>query len=593
MAESTQHQDSIKQHEDEPEKKRRRRGAKARAVQTESHTEKKAGTSDGLGANTNKTLPPDKISASTRKSPQSSNKEDTATTNKKKGKKEKFVSRKKLKAGDEGFMTKTQLRNASKRKAKKRKVADTSGNGGGGDGNNGLAHTTGTSVNDDPSSMYIDKPERAPVVIDANRFLAKMLKQQKAPVREFRVTTGPKLEWRTVSKLAVRQGREGIDSTIQIGLFKPKTHQIIPLMNCIAHHPSINDAIPILQEACAECQVSAYDETSNTGQLRYVAINVDRSTGAIQVTLIWNGSRGNEAKSDAQLEKLVETLVEKGTQKKVADNDSDEDENEFNLHSLWVHYHPADKHNNAIFGRDDNSWELKYGPDTMEEVIDTTRAMTGSSKSNDDVDNTSSCPYKVALQFPPNVFRQANLDAFSKIVGTIRQRIAKFKNHRGGNITSSKPILPECLELYGGVGTIGLHLLDLLSKFVSSDENPYNLPCFDKALKKLPKNLSKKASYLPHNASDVLKKGALTSADICIVDPPRKGLDADVLDAFSSVKQAPKLQLLVYVSCGFQAFKRDCLKLLGSGDWKLEHSEGFVLFPGSDAIETLAFFVKK
>jgi len=49
------------------------------------------------------------------------------------------------------------------------------------------------------------------------------------------------------------------------------------------------------------------------------------------------------------------------------------------------------------------------------------------------------------LRFPPTVFRQANVDGFATIIGSI------------------KPFLPphaRVVELYGGVGTIGLHLVD-------------------------------------------------------------------------------------------------------------------------------------
>ena len=51
------------------------------------------------------------------------------------------------------------------------------------------------------------------------------------------------------------------------------------------------------------------------------------------------------------------------------------------------------------------------------------------------------------------------------------------------------------------------------------------------------------------------------------------------------------MKLVVYVSCGFQAFQRDCDALIKSGKWKVQFAEGYILFPGSDAIETLAFFV--
>jgi len=49
------------------------------------------------------------------------------------------------------------------------------------------------------------------------------------------------------------------------------------------------------------------------------------------------------------------------------------------------------------------------------------------------------------------------------------------------------------------------------------------------------------------------------------------------------------LRRVIYVSCGFDALKRDAMGLLGAG-WMLRHSEGFVLFPGSDHVETLAIF---
>jgi hypothetical protein len=48
---------------------------------------------------------------------------------------------------------------------------------------------------------------------------------------------------------------------------------------------------------------------------------------------------------------------------------------------------------------------------------------------------------------------------------------------------------------------------------------------------------------------------------------------------------------LVYVSCGFDALARDTEQLLSSnGGWMLESATGFVLFPGSNHVETLCVF---
>lgn len=185
------------------------------------------------------------------------------------------------------------------------------------------------------------------------------------------------------------------------------------------------------------------------------------------------------------------------------------------------------------------------------------------------------------------MFGQANIDAFTNIVATIRQYIQAYNKKKDCDK------LPTCVELYGGVGTIGLNLCDLFSKFVSSDENPYNKRCFEKTCSSLSETLSKKCTYISKNATNVIKEANVLSkeCEIIIVDPPRKGLDPYVTESFidaSTKDDGPKL--LVYVSCGFDAFTRDCNALLESGKWKLVKAEGHLLFPGADAIETLAFF---
>jgi tRNA/tmRNA/rRNA uracil-C5-methylase (TrmA/RlmC/RlmD family) len=455
-----------------------------------------------------------------------------------------------------------------------------------------------TSAAPDPSCAYINNPLKAPVVRRAKIFMMNVLKG------EFKVTTGPIHHWRTVSKMAVRRAvassatvqsdTSSLPPLLQIGLFKPKSHDIIPVPNCMAHHPSINRAVPIVQEACRKCNVTAFSEQDGTGQLRYLSINVERSTGAVQITLVWNDNNttgGSINKNKVVLDTLVQTIIEiaEASLQKIKKED---DELHFKLHSLWVHYHAASKHDNAIFGRDENSWRCVYGPTSISESIDIASSTA---------DHAIRCPYKVTLEFPPNVFRQANIDAFARIIGVIRKRIIRYNAERVTTTTSTTThtttketsLLPSCVELYGGVGTIGLHLVDLVSNLVSSDENPYNVACFQKAASLLPKKLRSRVSYTPKNAAQMACDGILSNSEICIVDPPRKGLDNEVLDALldhPTTNCFPRL--LVYVSCGFPAFERDCNRILQNHKWSLEHAEGFLLFPGSDAIETLAFFVQ-
>ena len=265
----------------------------------------------------------------------------------------------------------------------------------------------------------------------------------------------------------------------------------------------------------------------------------------------------------------------------------------------------------------------------------------------------------VPLHFPPHVFRQGNITAFTNIVQSIRN----FILHQYYISPDSDDILVpnnrlSCLELYGGVGTIGLHLVDLFSKFVCSDENPYNVQCFHATANAVIAAMKSKNGYYPtydgtnKNFGDDLSLPSmryesasasvmvlermehLNDIDIIIVDPPRKGMDTDVCRALTTALRPPattptksskpkknkgsnvddqsrsneQQQMLIYVSCGFDAFVRDYLILTsssnqsrtntetmtstGTNPWTIVHAEGHVLFPGSDAIETLAIFTR-
>jgi len=148
------------------------------------------------------------------------------------------------------------------------------------------------------------------------------------------------------------------------------------------------------------------------------------------------------------------------------------------------------------------------------------------------------------------------------------------------------------LELYGGVGTISLHVVELskIGSLVCLDENPHIQACFAASAEVLRQTKNVTIRYEPKSAAQMVQDGALRTADVVIVDPPRKGLEPSVSAALAASKN--NVQLLVYVSCGFDAFQRD-YQILQGGGWRVARAEGHILFPGSNAIETLAFFVRE
>eukprot|EP00461_Guttulinopsis_vulgaris_P003735 UN03736 len=65
------------------------------------------------------------------------------------------------------------------------------------------------------------------------------------------------------------------------------------------------------------------------------------------------------------------------------------------------------------------------------------------------------------------------------------------------------------------------------------------------------------------------------------------------LSELKTTHWAQTANTLVYVSCGFTAFKNDCNALINSpAKWKIAHTHAHLLFPGSNHIETLTVFVR-
>lgn len=124
-----------------------------------------------------------------------------------------------------------------------------------------------------------------------------------------------------------------------------------------------------------------------------------------------------------------------------------------------------------------------------------------------------------------------------------------------------------------------------------------------------------KVSYMVGTAANALYEGQALGADVLIVDPPRKGLEDSVLEQLCkphnpkqdytedpmllsgpkySINWTNNIHTLIYVSCGFDALARDCDSLLkGNAGWRLESATGYVLFPGSNHVETVAIFKRK
>lgn len=325
--------------------------------------------------------------------------------------------------------------------------------------------------------------------------------------------------WRCRAKLAVR----GTAGAPIIGLFKRGSHQAIAIPDCLVHHPHINSAIRSIRDWMTAHQIVPYDEKRGQGELRYLQLVVERSTGKVQVTFVVNGSHLKE-----RWARLVALL---------------EQESAESWHSLWLNFNAS--RTNTIFGHE---WLKLSGEEWLWEKFG-----------------------KTEICYQPATFGQANLNLFEKLLARIEAWV---------------PPQAYLVEYFAGVGAIGLYLAPKCAKVICEEANPHAEACFRKACTRLPAVEASKVTYVNQPAEESLQ--LMEQATTLIVDPPRKGLTG----LFKRALAASPATQLIYVSCGYLTFQRDCMELLQAG-WELANLEGFAFFPGSDQIELLAHFRRK
>lgn len=306
-----------------------------------------------------------------------------------------------------------------------------------------------------------------------------------------------------------------------IGLFKEGTHQVEDIPFCKIHHPLINRAIEVVRKWILEEDITPYDEMTGSGVVRYLQLTVSRKTQTVELVLVVNHTNV-DCLDLKKFERLWEAAPEL-------------------WHSLWLNFNTLRK--NAIFGKE---WLLVRGERWLKEVF---------------LENS--------IYYHPESFMQANPEMFEKLLYSLRAHLPK-----NGTL----------IDFYAGVGAIGLSLLNYCSKVICVEVVPVAESCFKASQIGLTDVDKKRISFHTGTASDCM---ALLQEpwDVVVVDPPRKGLDREFLEALCTAKQGKRL---IYVSCGWESFKRDCALLASS--WKLSKAELFLFFPGTEHLEVLAIF---
>ena len=143
------------------------------------------------------------------------------------------------------------------------------------------------------------------------------------------------------------------------------------------------------------------------------------------------------------------------------------------------------------------------------------------------------------------------------------------------------------LDLYCGAGTITLTMADRAKKLIGAEIVP---PAVKNARENARANGISNVEFFCGDASDIAAKLAADDLrpDVICVDPPRKGLAPEVIDAMA--RMGP--QRIVYVSCDPATLGRD-VKLLEQRGYKARRAAAVDLFPGTAHVETVCLLVQR
>ena len=380
------------------------------------------------------------------------------------------------------------------------------------------------------------------------------------------------------------------DGNIITGFYASRSHNIIPVDDCMLGVPVNKEILDIIKAWMNEYGIEPYDEVSRTGLVRHVLIRYGFTSKQIMVCLVINGD-GLDSKRRG--ENVNVSCVASG---KITDK-RDRDRASYNATDTLcerlskidgmtsISYNINKENTNVILGKKTVCiWGRSYIEDTIHLLSypDFTPQGTG-----------------ITYQISPQSFYQVNPKQTEKLYSTALEF---------AGLTGKESVW----DLYCGIGTISLFLSQRAKKVYGVEIVPQaiddaknnakingitNAEFFvGKAEEVLPefyadakKNITKGSEAIKPEvpAAKYTDEADMLTPDVIVVDPPRKGCDEKCLDTM--LKMEP--QRIVYVSCDSATLARD-LKILCEEKYELVKWQAFDQFSHTGHVETVVLLSK-
>ena len=307
------------------------------------------------------------------------------------------------------------------------------------------------------------------------------------------------------------------------GFYAGRTHTIIANTDCALGVSENKEILEAVLLWMRSYRIPAYEETSGKGLVRHVLIRKGFTSGELMVCLVINGRKLPKAKE------LVEALMQIKNMTSVS-------------------YSINEKNTNVIMGTE---IVLLWGKETIQDAID-----------------------DISFSISPLSFYQVNPVQTKKLY----ELAVEY-----AQLTGKETVW----DLYCGIGTISLFMARRAGRVYGVEIIPQAIR---DAKENAERNGIKNAEFFVGKAEEVLPEKYARegiSADVIVVDPPRKGCDEKCLETM--LKMRP--ERIVYVSCDSATLARD-LKLLREGGYEPVRVRAVDQFPMSVHVETVVLLSK-
>ena len=310
------------------------------------------------------------------------------------------------------------------------------------------------------------------------------------------------------------------EGNLVAGFYAGRTHSIVANTDCAIQAKVTHPIVEKVLAYMRENKISAYDEKNHSGLIRHILTRVGFTTGEIMVCLIMNGT----AKQLKNINKLVDKLKEiEGMTSIIVNTNTDKTNKILGLHC-----------------------ETVWGQDYIEDYIG-----------------------DIKYQIGPLSFYQVN----PQQTKVLYSKALEYADLKGQELV---------WDLYCGIGTISLFLAQKAKQVYGVE---IIKEAIDDARRNAALNHMDNVEFFVGKAEEIVpaqyeKTGI--HPDVIVVDPPRKGCDATLLNTM--LDMAP--ERIVYVSCDPATLARD-LKILCAEKYTLEKVAVVDQFSHSVHVETV------